>query len=227
MGLVAFVAVWADVRWHGPVSAADQATYDAVSRLQAHGFPANAIGDWVSTPVSVPWAVAITALVVVWWWVLGERRMALWAAGSGIVVGAAIYGLKETIQRELPPRAAGAWYRFSFPSGHTISATANVGFLFLLGAQVILHRRAITGPRQRSVWTWAIVVWAAWAFVMGVARILSQRHWASDVYASWAIGLAIACGALLVAGVPRHPKPLAAEDKVGATAKPADGPGAA
>lgn len=199
---MAFLALWSDVRFHGPLSALDQPTYDGVTGLQAHGVPANWLGDIVSTPVSVPWAVAITVGVVLWWMRIGERRMAAWAAGSGLVVGAAIFGLKESIQRELPPRAAGAWYRFSFPSGHTISATGNVGLLILLTAHVLVHTRGLGAEAARRTWHWAVALWAAWSLVMGIARILSQRHWATDVYASWGVGLALACGVLLLARVP-------------------------
>lgn len=204
-GLLAFVLLWLDQLLHGPVSGADQAAYDLVGRWQEHGFPANALGDVVSTPVSVPWAVGLTALAVVAWWLLRDRRMALWAAAGGVVAGAAIYGLKESIRRPLPPRAAGAWYKYSFPSGHTISAVANVGLLILLAAQVVVDRRGLTGEQARRCWAWAVAAWGAEAAVMGVARILTQRHWASDVYASWAIGLALACALLLVARVPRPP----------------------
>lgn len=206
VGLAGFLAVWMDVRLHGPLSGADRPTYDWLARLQDHGIPMGSLGDIVSAPVSVPAAVALTALAAIWWWVLGQRWLAGWAAGSGLLVGAAIFGLKESIQRELPPRAAGAWYRYSFPSGHTISATANVGLLFLLGAQVLVNRRDLPGQAARRVWRWAIVLWSSCALAMGLARIASQRHWASDVVASWAIGLALTCLALLLAGIPHPPR---------------------
>jgi membrane-associated phospholipid phosphatase len=204
-GLLGFALFWLDEFLKGPLSRADPAAYALVGRWQDHGFPANAVGDAVSTPVSVPWAVGLTAITVVAWWLLRDRRMALWAGAGGLVAGAAIYGLKQTIQRPLPPHAAGAWYKFSFPSGHTISAVANVGVLILLMAQVFVDRWGLEGKRARRCWMWAIAAWCAEAVLMGFARILTQRHWAGDVYASWAVGLALACGLLLLAGVPRPP----------------------
>jgi len=202
LGVVVFLLIWADQLLHGPLSGADQAVYDQVGAWQDHGLPVHAVGEVVSTPVSVPWAVAITALTTIVWWVLRDRRMAAWAAGSGILAGAAIYGLKESIKRPLPPFAAGAWYKYSFPSGHTISAVANVGLLILLGAQVLVDRRGWSGAAATRAWYWAVVAWSVEAVAMGIARILTQRHWASDVYASWGVGLALACGVLLVAKVP-------------------------
>jgi hypothetical protein len=87
---------------------------------------------------------------------------------------------------------------------------ANVGLIVLLTAQVVVDRRNLAGDDARRCWRWALAGWAVVALVMGLARILSQRHWASDVYASWAVGLALACGILLLARVPRpahlHPK---------------------
>ncbi|MHB8633447.1 MAG: phosphatase PAP2 family protein [Thermoplasmatota archaeon] len=210
LGLAIFLILFLDVRLHGPVSGADQGIYDRVTALQAHGFPANALGEAVTQPVSVPGAVILTVVATLLFWLLRDRRTAFWAALSGLVAGAAIYSLKQSIQRPLPPHVAGAWYKWSFPSGHIISAVANVGFLWLLLAQVVVDLRGLEGRPAKRMWAWGIAAWATWAVVMGVARILTQDHWADDVYASWAVGVALACGLLLVARLPwppdRHPE---------------------
>ena len=205
LGLAVFLSFFLDVQLHGPMSKADQGAYDMVTRWQAQGFPANAIGDTVTLPVSVLWAVIITVVTTLAFWFLRDRRMAFWAGASGLVAGAAIYALKQSIQRPLPPRVAGAWYEWSFPSGHIISAVANVGFLWLLTAQVVVDLRGLEGRQAKRAWAWGIAAWVTWAVVMGLARILSQAHWAADVYASWAVGLAVACGVLLVARLPWPP----------------------
>src|ERR1051326_4504277 len=197
-GLGGFALVWLDDAAHGPLYRADQPIYDALSRWNAR-LPLRALGDAATQVVSVPWAVAITALAVVAWWLLRDRRMAAWGAVSGMAAGAAIYALKQSIRRPLPPVAAGAWYKYSFPSGHTISATANVGLLILLGAQVVVDRRRPGPDGARRVWYRAVGLWVAFAVLMGIGRILTQRHWASDVVGSWFVGLALACATLLAA----------------------------
>jgi undecaprenyl-diphosphatase len=208
VGLVLFAAIYADETVHGPLYGMDQGICDRIGDCTTPNSPPNAlntIGEDLTRIVSVPYAVGLTVLAVVAFWLLRDRRMAVWAAVSGIVAGAAIYGLKQSIKRPLPPKAAGAWYGFSFPSGHTISAVANVGLLILLGAQVLVDRRKPSPEQSRRIWRWAVVLWAVFALAMGVGRILTQRHWATDVYASWAVGLALACAMLLVARVPRPP----------------------
>lgn len=202
VGLAVFAGVWADEHAHGPVTGADKAIYDRIGALEPT-LHVDEIGDALSSPVEVPAAVATTFVVTVWWWTLGDRRMALCAAISGILAGAAIYGLKESIQRPLPPRVAGAWYKYSFPSGHTISAVANVGLLLLVAPQVYADVKRLTQAQARRAWRWGVAAWVAFALVVGVARILSQRHWASDVYASWGVGLALCCAVLLAFGLPR------------------------
>ncbi len=210
VGLASFLLFFLDVRMDGPVSGADQGVYDMVTRWQEQGFPAHAIGDMVTLPISVMWAVIITVVATLLFWFLRDRRIAFWAAASGLAAGAVIFVLKESIHRPLPPRVAGAWYKWSFPSGHIISAVANVGFLLLLGAQLVVDLRGLEGRQAKRAWAWGIAAWATWAVIMGLARILTQAHWAADVYASWAVGLAVVCGVLLVARLPwppgLHPK---------------------
>ena len=219
VGVALFLAVWTDERVHGPVTGADRAVYDRVGSWEptAH---VDEVGDALSMPVDVEAAVAITFVTVLWWWSLGDRRMALCAAVSGAVVGAAIYGLKQSIQRPLPPRVAGAWYKYSFPSGHTISAVANVGLLVLVAPQVYADVKRLGPAAAKRLWRWSVTAWAALAVLWGCARILSQRHWASDVYASWGVGLAICCAVLLAFGLPRPPSLHAGKDQAAAQGRP-------
>jgi undecaprenyl-diphosphatase len=222
-GSAAFLWVAFDDRMHGPLFRADARVYDRVSAWDAAGYPVHALGEAVSRPASVPWAIALTALAAVAWWLLGARRWAVWAAASGLAVAAAITLLKQGFRRELPPLAAGAWYGYSFPSGHTVAAVANVGVLFLLGAQVRVDRRRLGPARARATWRWAVAAWAALSLATGVARILTQRHWASDVYASWGLGTALACATLLLA---RIPAPAARHEGGSSPKTDTDAPGA-
>ncbi len=204
VGFLGFGLFWLDLNYHGPVSGADQATYDLIGRWQAQGVPINEISEYVSLIVSVPYAIAVTCIVVLAWWLLRDRRMAILASIGGLVGGGIIWGLKEGIQRPLPPKVGDQWY-YSFPSGHTISAVANLGLLILLTGQVLVDRFGLDEKAARRAWRWSVPAWVAFALVMGISRILTQRHWASDVYASWCVGLALTCAVLLVAGLPWPP----------------------
>lgn len=204
-GTAAFLAVTVDFLLGGPISGMDRAIYDRVTAWHEAGGAVHWWGEAVSKPASPPYASAITVAVVGWWWVTGPRRYAGWAAGASLAVAALITVLKQSFRRELPPLAAGAWYGYSFPSGHTIGAVANLGILVLLAAQRRIDRRGLRGPRARRTWVIAVTVWAVLGLVQGIARILSQRHWASDVVASWGLGVALVCATFLLAGVPSTP----------------------
>lgn len=204
VGLLGFGLFYLDLHFHGPVSGADKATYDLIDGWEKKGVPVNEVGEWVSLVVSVPYAIAVTCVVVLAWWLLRARHMAVWASVAGLAAGGTIWGLKVAIRRPLPPKVVDQWY-FSFPSGHTISAVANLGLLILLTAQVLVDRFGLDEKAARRAWKWTVPAWAAFALVMGVSRILTQRHWASDVYASWCVGLALTCAVLLVARLPWRP----------------------
>jgi membrane-associated phospholipid phosphatase len=204
-GTVLFLAITADFLLGGPVSGLDQAIYDRVTAWEESGFPVHAVGEAVTKPAAPLEATVITLAVVGWWWARGQRRLALWAGGTSLVAAALITVLKQGFKRELPPMAAGAWYGFSFPSGHTIGAAANLGILILLAAQLRVDRRGLRGPAAARTWQVATAAWAVVAIAIGVGRVLTQRHWASDVVASWGVGAALACGALLLARVPSAP----------------------
>lgn len=141
------------------------------------------------------------------WQVLGLALGASWPSWSG-----STWLLKFTLQRDLTPVADGAWYRYSFPSGHTVGAAADTGLLILLAAQRRIGRGR-ANPRR----TWAVAV-GAWAFLVlstGVGRVLAQKHWASDVVGSLGIGVALACAILLVAGIPYPASRFAALNMAG------------
>jgi undecaprenyl-diphosphatase len=197
-----------DFLFGGPVSGLDQAIYDRISAWHDAGLPVHWWGEAATRLLAPDAATAIMTAVVVWWWLRGQRRLASWAAGCGAVSAILITILKQTVRRELPPVAAGAWYGYSFPSGHTIGAAAALGILILLGAQRHIDRRRLHGAAARRTWAVAVTAWALLTVLVGIGRVLTQRHWASDVLASWGIGAALACGTLLLARVPSSPAPV-------------------
>ncbi|MBC8119732.1 MAG: phosphatase PAP2 family protein, partial [Burkholderiaceae bacterium] len=163
-----------------PVALADQALTDAIRRtvslstLQVFA----ALTVLANTPVQ--WAVAIVGALILLW-----RRdyflTTFWIAaiaGNGTLTRV----LKATFERARPLRdhdlfAVQGW---SFPSGHASGAVAIYGAL-----SYVLIRSTPTG------WHLPIVLGAtAIAFTTGCGRIFLQVHYASDVLAGFAFGLA-------------------------------------
>ena len=201
-GAAVFLAVTADFLLGGPVSGLDQAVYDRITAWQDSGLPVHWWAEAVTKVAAPMEATLVTLVVLAWWWARGHRRLALWAGSTSLVAAAAITILKQGVRRELPPMAAGAWYGYSFPSGHTIGAAANLGILILLGAQLRIDRRGLRGASASRTWRLAVAAWVLVVLLVGVGRVLTQRHWASDVLASWGVGAALACGTLLLARIP-------------------------
>jgi undecaprenyl-diphosphatase len=204
-GTAVGVLVTLDFLLEGPISALDQAIYDRITAWDESGAPVHWWAEALTKPLSPPYASVITVAVVVWWWFRGPSRFAYWGAGASLVVAGIITVLKQGIKRELPPVAAGAWYGYAYPSGHTIGAAANLGLLLFLGAQRHIDRHGLRGPAATRTWAVAVAAWVALVLVTGVGRVLTQRHWATDVLASWGIGTALLCATLLLARIPSAP----------------------
>jgi membrane-associated phospholipid phosphatase len=117
--------------------------------------------------------------------VLLLRRRSWWLgalAGVGaLVVGQVLrVGLAALVARNRPPRAdwAATAAGYSFPSGHTVSATLAAGLLCL-------------GLLRTARCAWQIAGIAAalcWAILDGVSRVYQGVHWPSDVVAGWLFG---------------------------------------
>jgi membrane-associated phospholipid phosphatase len=205
-GGVVGLLITLDFLLDGPVSSLDQGIYDRITAWQESGAPVHWWSEAVTKPLSPAYTSAMTTAVVAWWWMRGDRRLAYWGGATSLVVAAVITALKQGVKRELPPVAAGAWYGYAFPSGHTIGAAANLGLLILLAAQRRIDRKKLQGKDAHRTWVVALGAWTVLVVATGVGRILTQRHWASDVFASWGIGVALACATLLLARIPHSSK---------------------
>jgi membrane-associated phospholipid phosphatase len=112
-----------------------------------------------------------------------ERRWVSYAIGmamSGLTAGIVVQIVKHLVGRARPELWLGPSHyapgaATSFPSGHTVGAFALAGVL-VFGAKSVTLR----------------VIALLLAIAAGAARIISFRHWASDVIASAAIGLVTA-----------------------------------
>jgi membrane-associated phospholipid phosphatase len=145
-------------------------------RHAAFTFPALALdvmGAW--------WAMTLlTAAAVAGLAWRGCLRMALYVSCTAIMALSLNLVLKATTGRIRPetwlPSAPSS---SSFPSGHTMLATALVAALCLLAWD---DRR----------WRWILTPAIALALMMGISRVYLAVHWPSDVLAGWALGFGIA-----------------------------------
>ena len=164
----------------GWLAAADQALTDAIRRTVTP--PALQVFAAVTVLANTPvlWAMAISGTVILLW----RRDYALacvWMAaigGNGILTRV----LKNVFARDRPLFEHGlfAVQGWSFPSGHSSGAVAAYGAL----AYVLVRSTPVA-------WHLPIVLLAtAIAFTTGCSRIFLQVHYASDVAAGFASGLA-------------------------------------
>ena len=84
--------------------------------------------------------------------------------------------------RERPHRNGRRRYD-SFPSGHTTGATA-----LALTTAYVLHRERLISTRR------AVALAVGAPAIMGAYRVIADDHWATDVFAGWVLGSAVALG---------------------------------
>lgn len=140
--------------------------------------------EWLGYPGAyLPMAMA-------WgWWLRrhgGDGRVIVIAAWGGWIAHRAS---KMVYSRKRPPGKPRRVQRrsASYPSGHTVGATA-----LCAGAAVALAR---SGQLERGP---ALAVGVGVPVAMGLSRIALDRHWASDVAGGWLLGagVALTCAAL-------------------------------
>jgi len=135
---------------------------------------ANVAGDWkFLLPATLLLLAAFDRARRAWWvWI---ALMVLAPLAEGL--------LKIAVAR---PRPEGPTY--GFPSGHATAAAAYFGALLYLSEDL----RA--GPR-RALRVLAVAMMG----LVGMARVILRAHWPSDVVGGFALGLALASAAALVA----------------------------
>ena len=117
-----------------------------------------------------------------------RERWWLWAT---LMVTAPLseWTLKQIFMRPRPESHA-----FSFPSGHSTAAAAFFGAIIYLCGSLPPRPRAIVRGLA-----------ALMILLVGLARVILRAHWPSDVMAGFALGLALASLASLLAA--RQPEP--------------------
>ena len=134
----------------------------------------NVIGDWrFLLPATLLLLAAFDRARRTWW---------VWLA---LMVAAPLAEtvMKITVGRPRPEAAS-----YGFPSGHATAVAA------YFGAVLYLSESLRPGTR-RAVRVLAVVT----MLLVGVARIMLRAHWPSDVLGGYALGLALASAATVVA----------------------------
>ncbi len=126
----------------------------------------------------VPATIALTLLM----FACRRRSEAVLFATTATAAALCVYLMKSVVDRQRPTLwPADDYWGSSFPSGHTLVATAiAVSLVFCLGRMA---------PRAQPG---ALAVALVWAGLVGLSRLVLGVHWPSDVAAAWCIGAVIA-----------------------------------
>lgn len=136
------------------------------------------VGGPVGMPVLAASTAVVLALVLRRWTPLTLVVTTMLGSLALTVAG------KASVGRARPPLADAVppyEHSFSFPSGHTLNATAFAGVV----AYVLLRRLHAAWARRLTV-----VVAVLFPLTIGLSRIFLGHHWFTDVLAAWALGLA-------------------------------------
>lgn len=164
----------------GWVDTVDAPVYDWVLEHQipwAQGL-AKVLYWWGSTPGMTATMIVLT-LWLCWakrsWWPLAT--VAFTALGSVLTT----ILLKRVVAHERPTGVDPSFpppESYSFPSGHTLNATALIGMISYLAIVYGLYR-----------WRWWLSMCAAlFILLMGASRVYLGHHWVSDVMVGLLIG---------------------------------------
>ena len=183
-----FTTILRGVLTDGKVVAADHRLHNTLRMFQSerlHLFY-SAISDLASSAFVVPVAILLAGL----FWIHHRKHEA--ALFVLAVAGAMILGvvLKYIVRRPRPPDALAFMSGPSFPSGHTLAATAIYGILIFL----------LLREKTRAWWhIVAVIPLFALIVLVPISRIYLGVHWPHDVIASVDLGCAwLACLTMLV-----------------------------
>ena len=207
--MVAFVLLALDELYKGALYHLDFTLDDAMTRWAQAWPTVHDIGNGLSQPGSGTVATAVVAGCAILLWLWSDRRRAVFLVAGALAGALAVTILKPAIGRPLPSFIAARFpHGYGFPSGHTIGATVSLGLAILFVAEAWIARRHPSPARAAAVRRQAVAAWFTLSVIVGIARVLAQNHWASDVLGAWSLGVALVCATLLAAGEWRGPGPF-------------------
>lgn len=190
-GVLAALAVFSSIAEEmveGDATSFDRATLLAIHRLDSPfmDMTMRAFTMVGSAPVVIP----LTGALIVWVYRHGAPRLASILALVALATELLNLALKTLFQRERPTlfQEIATLHSYSFPSGHTMAATAIYGFSAYVTARM----------RPRLRWVVATMVPLGVASI-GVSRVFLGVHWPTDVIAGFAAGILILLGGTLAA----------------------------
>lgn len=159
-----------------PLDASVQASAPRVQATVLLAFLFHGLGSIV---VPLGWS-----LVAMWLWLRGRRWEGASVLVAVVLTEAVVLGLKSAFARDRPLDGLVASGFGSFPSGHTARAALTAALF------VWLYLQRERSPTERRT---AFALAAVFALGMAASRVILGVHWASDVLAGAALGLAGAC----------------------------------
>jgi len=153
-------------------------TWDVTFMLALHSLSSPWLDSffWLVTQTSGPFIVLPVMGTAVWFWRRGERSTAwlvLASFGGSFLLNSLLKLLFARPRPDVFPPLV-VEHSYSFPSGHTMSATAVYGLWALL-------------LWQRRRYGWAVAA-GLWVPLVALSRVYLGAHYPSDVLASLALG---------------------------------------
>jgi len=177
-GLASLIALLTIAVSDGAVPSQDRTVHDWVVDRDAP--LVGRVSEVVTALTSGEEAAALSAIAIVFLWLLGMTRAALAFAFVGVVIGGVAFGADFTIGEIVGrPRPLDASSGSSYPSGHVFSSTVIFGFWGFLAGYYRFKTKLLI-PLLGVLFTLILAV--------GFARMFEQAHWPSDVAAGYLLG---------------------------------------
>jgi membrane-associated phospholipid phosphatase len=182
-----FMIILLDVAYYGFITRWDTMVNASIPSIQNQIL--TSFSTWIDFVFSTLPMVVISLLISVLLWLRYKKNDGLLFAGIMLINVIAVLILKLMIHRIRPLNALISTTDFSFPSGHTATATIFFGFLSYL-----IVRRSTSVIVKTTTLTIAIFM----VVLIGFSRVYLNVHWLTDVIGGLALGFFTLTGILLV-----------------------------
>jgi membrane-associated phospholipid phosphatase len=167
-------------------TALDTAVWDATTSWTDSASWAVSLAEVYGKIMDIATSVVVATALTVWAIVMGQRRVGLFVALTGLVGVTVAETLKLAVGRTRPPGAEAfqSDLEKSFPSGHAMAGV----YVYVTAAVVlVLFGMARSQPGLKVIGR----ILAALGILMGISRIVLGVHWTTDVVAGWLFASAV------------------------------------